>query len=76
MEKDFSERLTETVEDLSEEEAGRLIRLVYRESYGRGHLPEEDRQNVYQIYRKVCGFIYQNLKCYQKWYAKYWKVYD
>lgn len=76
MEKDFSERLTETVKGLSKEEASRLIRLVYRESYGRGHLPEEDRQNVYQIYRKVCGFIYQNLKCYQKWYAKYWKVYD
>lgn len=75
MEKDFSERLTETVEDLSEEEASLLIRLVYRESYGKGHIPEEDRQDVYQIYRKVCGFVYQRLKCYQKWYVKYWKVY-
>lgn len=75
MEEDFAQCLSKEIECITPEEARRLMNLVYRESFGKGHISEKEQEEAYHIYEKAGNFVYPNLKRWRKWYVRYWKCY-
>ena len=75
MEEDFAKCLSKEIECITPEEARRLMNLVYRESFGKGHISEKEQEEAYYIYEKAGNFVYPNLKRWRKWYVRYWKCY-
>ena len=75
MEEDFAQCLSKEIERITPEEARRLMNLVYRESFGKGHISEKEQEEAYHIYEKAGNFVYPNLKRWRKWYVRYWKCY-
>lgn len=74
-EPDFEKVLVKTVPQITDEEAAEFMATVLQEAFGKEQASEDKTKKAFQVYEAVCGFVYDGLKFYQKWYFKYWKVY-
>lgn len=74
-EEGFAARLTETVPDISEQEAQGFVEAVSRAAFGNVAESEEERRLAGTVYRRAADFVYRGLKLPEKLFFKYIKVY-
>lgn len=74
LEKDFVQRLTLAVPDITPKQAERLIETVFAEAYGGNTADEKDREFALDMYRKTAEYVYRKSNIFKKLYIKLIKV--
>ena len=59
-EEDFAQKLAETVESVSVEEAAQAVEIVSRAAFGNISVEDEEEEAVRQLYRKIAAWAKEN----------------
>lgn len=75
MEEDFPKVISNIVPKLTNEEAEKIIKYAFQESFGNRHVSPKNTKETWKVYKKSCIFVYEGLPIWKKGYFKYVKAY-
>lgn len=74
-ETDYAQRLSQTVPDVTDEEAKQMLSAVSKAACGNTPVNAEEETMTRSVARRVCDYAYQHLNPFKKLFFKYIKAY-